>query len=187
MEINYIFDFWNNLFAIIGITVSSLVAFWIYKLSRQISAKEKYQHEAKITEEIRKLKIYSSVVLADVKKYHPLRKDYTNKTYYKQGAELYTIIPEYGVQFILMPSDKNIPVGLVPFEWIEYARDHDSEDNKSIIVCKFKGIKWYKKFRSPFREINFIYKNSSYKENSDPHFMMYTTVKPNNLNTNQKL
>jgi hypothetical protein len=186
MEINCTFNFWDNLFAIISIVVSSLVAFWIYKLSKQLSAKEKYQHEIKITEEIRRLKNYSSVILADVSKYHPLRTDGANKTYYKQGAELYTVIPEYGVQFILMPSDKNMPVGLVPFEWIEYVRDHDSEDNKSIIVCKFKGIKWYKEFKSPFREINYIYKNPDYKENSDPSFMMFTTIKPNNLNAGKK-
>ena len=106
MEISYMFNFWDNLFAFIGIAVGSLVAFWIYKLSKQLSVKEKYQHEIEITEEIRKLKIYSSVILADVLKYHPLRTDATNKTYYKQGAELYTIIPEYGVQFILRPSDE---------------------------------------------------------------------------------
>ena len=110
MEISYMFNFWDNLFAFIGIAVGSLVAFWIYKLSKQLSVKEKYQHEIEITAEIRKLKIYSSVILADVLKYHPLRTDATNKTYYKQGAELYTIIPEYGVQFILRPSDENIPV-----------------------------------------------------------------------------
>jgi len=181
MEINYLFNFWDNLFSIAGIAVSSIVAFWIYRLSKQISAKEKYQHEIKITEEIRKLENYTSVVLADVSKYHPLRTDYTNQSYRKQRAELYTIIPEYGVQFILRPSDENIPAGLVPFEWIEYVRDHDSEDSKPIIVCKFKGIKWWKKFKSPFREINYIYRNSDYKENSDPSFMMYTTIKPNNL------
>ena len=71
MEISYMFNFWDNLFAFIGIAVGSLVAFWIYKLSKQLSVKEKYQHEIEITAEIRKLKIYSSVILADVLKYHP--------------------------------------------------------------------------------------------------------------------
>jgi len=181
MEINYLFNFWDNLFAIISIVVGIIITICVHKLSKQLSAKEKYQHEIKITEEIRKLKDYSSVILADVSKYHPLRTDYTNQSYYKQGAELYTIIPEYGVQFILRSNDENIPAGLVPFEWIDYVRNHDSEDNKPIIVCKFKGIKWYKKFKSPFREINYIYKNLDYKENSDPSFMMFTTIKPNNL------
>jgi len=79
-----------------------------------------------------------------------------------------------------MPSDENIPVGLVPFEWIEYVRNYDSEDNKPIIVCKFKGIKWYKKFKSPFKKINYIYKNLDYNENSDPKFFKFTTIKSAN-------
>lgn len=178
MEINYTFDFWSNLFAIISIVVGVIIAVWIYKLGKRLSVKEKYQHEIKITEEIKKLKIYQSIILADIAKYHPLRTDVTNKTYYKQGAELYTVIPEYGVQFILLPSDSSIPVGLVPFEWIEYIREHDSEDSKSIIVCKFKGVKWYKKFKSPFKEINYIYENPHYEESSDPKFMKFVTKKP---------
>ena len=181
MNINYSFYFWDNLLAFIGIIVNSLVAFWIYKLTKQLSAKEKYRHEIEITKEIRKLGIYSSVVLADVSKYHSSRTDITNQSYYKQGAELYTIIPEYGVQFILMPSNENIPVGLVPFEWIEYVRDYDSEDNKPIIVCKFKGVKWYKNFKSPFKEINYIYENPNYKENLDPSFSKYTPIKLDSL------
>jgi hypothetical protein len=178
MEINYTLNFWSELLVIISIVVSSFVAFWIYRLTKQLSAKDKYEHEVKITEEIRKLKIYASVILADVSKYHPLRTDSINRSYYKQGAELYTVIPEYGVQFILMPSDENIPVGLVPFEWIEYVREHDSEDNKPIVVCKFKGVKWYKNFKSPFREINRIYKNQNFREGSDPDFLIYTSIKP---------
>jgi len=172
------FNFWDNLFAIVGILISVIVAIWIYKLSKQLSSRDRYEHEVRITKEIKKIQIYSSIILANVKKYHPLRKDATNSTYYKQGAEIYTVIPEYGVQFILMPSDENIPVGLVPFEWIEYVRDHDSEDNKSIIVCKFKGIKWFKNFKSPFKEINYIYRNSDYKEGVDPEFLKFTTIKP---------
>ncbi len=35
--INLVFNFWDNLFAIIGIVMSSIVAFWIYKLSKQLS------------------------------------------------------------------------------------------------------------------------------------------------------
>lgn len=186
MEINYVFNFWDSLLSIIGIIVGVVIALWIDRLSKQLSAKEKYKHEIKITEEVRKLEIYKSVILADVKKYHPLRGDSTNRTYFKQGAELYTVIPEYGVQFILSPSNDNIPAGLVPFEWIEYIRDHDSEDNKPIIVCKFKGVKWYKPFKSPFKEINYVYENPSYKENSDPKFMKFTTIKPSNLNINKK-
>ena len=180
MEINYVFDFWDNIFAIISIVVSFAVAFWIYKLTKQLSAKDKFQHEQRITEEISKLTFNKSIILADVSKYHPLRNDDINKTYYKQGAELYIIVPEYGVQVILRPNNDNIPIGLIPFEWIEYIRqDGDSEDTKPIIVCKFKGVRWYKKFKSPFKEINYVYKNPNYKENVDPKFLKYTTIKRN--------
>ena len=56
MEINYLFNFWDNLFAIISIVVGIIITICVHKLSKQLSAKEKYQHEIKITEEIRKLK-----------------------------------------------------------------------------------------------------------------------------------
>ena len=180
MAVNFEFNFWDNLFAIIGIIVGSFVAFWIYKLSKRLSATDKYQHEVRITKAIEELGSGKNVILADVAKYHSSREDDTNETYYKQGAGLFTVIPEYGVQFMLMASDERIPVGLVPFEWIKYTRDHDSEDNKPIVVCEFKGIKWYKNFKSPFKEMNYMFSNPHYNEGTDPYFMKYTTVEPGN-------
>ena len=168
---NYKFYFWNNSFSIISIIVSLLVTFWIYRLNKRLSKKEKFNHEINITKKMREIGIYKSVILANVKKYNPLRKDTTNKTYYKQEAESYTIIPEFGVQVILRPNDNRVPVGLIPFEWIEYIRDYDSENNKTVIVCKFNGIKWYKNFKSPFREINYMLENRNFNEGKDPDFM----------------
>lgn len=178
MAVSFDFNFWDSIFAILSILIGSVVAFWIYKLTKRLTASDKYQHEIRVTEEIQRLGFDRDVILADVSKYHPLRNDGTNEIYYKQGAGLYTTIPEYGVQFILMASDKRIPVGLVPFEWIEYIRDHDSEDNKFIIVCKFKGIKRYRNFKSPFKEISYMFKNPHYDKNTDPSFMKFTTIEP---------
>ncbi len=177
--IDYTLNFWNSTSTFIGIVVGILIAVVSYKLKKQLTVEKKYQHEIKITEKINKLESYRSVILADVKKYNTLRTDDTNRTYYKQRAELYAVMQEYGIQFILMSSDENIPVGLIPFEWIKYIRDSDGEDAKPIIVCDFKGVKWYKNFKSPFKEINYVYKNSNYKENFDPDFMQFTTIKPN--------
>lgn len=180
MTINFDFNFWDSLLAILGIIISSLVAILIYKLSKRLTATDKYQHEMRVTEQIQEIGFDKDVILADISKYHPLRDDGTNETYYKQGAGLYTIIPEYGVQFILTAGEERIPVGLVPFEWIEYIRAHDGEDNKHIIVCKFKGKKWYKNFKSPFKEIAYLYKNPHYDKNTDPSFMRLTSIKPEN-------
>jgi hypothetical protein len=161
-----------------GLLATTFIAVYLHILSKRLSARDKFEHEKEITREIAKIALYQSVVLADVKKYTPFRTDYSNQSSYKMGAELYTCIPEYGVQVILMPSDSaKIPVGLIPFDWIEIIREHDSEDNKPIIVCKFNGAKWHKPFRSPFIEINYIYKNETYVEGSDPKFLMYTTFR----------
>jgi hypothetical protein len=173
MDVNFELNFWDSLFAVLGISIGSFVAVWIHRLSKRLTATDKYQHELRVTEEIQKIGFDKDVILADISKYHPLRDDGTNKTYYKQGAGLFTVIPEYGVQFILTASDKRIPIGLVPFEWIQYVRDHDSEDNKFIIVCKFKGVRWYKNFKSPFKEIRYLFKNPHYDKNSDPSFMKF--------------
>lgn len=162
---------------LVGISVTTFIAVYLHILTRRLSARDKFEHEKEITREIAKINLYQSIILADVKKYTPFRTDYSNQTYYKQGAELYTCIPEYGVQVILMPSNDEIPVGLIPFDWIEIIREHDSEDNKPIIVCKFNGLKWYKNFKSPFKEINYLHKNNDYVEGIDPNFLMYTTFR----------
>ena len=72
-----------------------------------------------------------------------------------------------------MASDRRIPVGLVPFEWIEYIRGHDSEDNKPRIVCRFKGKKWYKRYKSPFKQIGYVTENPHYRVGIDPDSMRY--------------
>lgn len=180
MTVSFELNFWDSLFAALGIIIGAFVAIWIYKLSKRLTATDRYQHEVRVTEEIQKIGFDKDIILADISKYHPLRNDGTNETYYKQGAGLYTVVPEYGVQFILTAGKEHIPVGLVPFEWIEYVRDHDSEDNKHIIVCKFKGVKWYKNFKSPFKEISYLYRNPHYNKNTDPSFMKLTSIKPEN-------
>ena len=180
MEINYTLTFWDSLFALLGIIISGIVATCIYKLSKQLSIREKYEHELKITEEIQKLRDFNEIILADTKKYHQAEMDPSNLSYRKQRAELYTVIPAYGVQVILMPNDEKIPVGLIPFEWIKFIRSHDSEDWKPIIICDFKGIKYYKNFKSPFSEIRQLYKNPNYSE-SEPNFMFLTHIKPKSV------
>lgn len=176
-NVNFSFNFWDNLIGVLSLIVSSIVAFGIYSLSKQLSIRDKYEHEERVTRSIKEIGLYRSVILADVRKYKPSRKDYSNQTYYKQAAELYTSVPEYGLQVILNPNSEAVPVGLIPFEWIEIIRDFDGEDNKPIVVCKFKGVKWFKNFRSPFKEIKHVYKNPSYQEGRDPEFLRYIASK----------
>lgn len=173
------FNSWSNWIAIVGVVINSAVAYFIYKISYKISASSNYQKELEITKMLSELPMYKSVILTDVKKYKYPNSDENNKNYYQQGVEIYTITPAVGVNFILGPSEKGcIKTGLVPFEWIEYIRlDGDSQDTKPIIVCKFKGVKYYKKFNSPFSELYCMYVNSMYNSKIDPPWHMYTAFK----------
>lgn len=179
MEINYTLNIWSDVLAIISILVSGFVAYHIYVLTKRLSAREKYEHELRITNAISKFPDGVNLILADVEKYD--KEDLRNESYRKQGAGLFNIIPAVGVEFMQRPTGEHdgVPFGLVPFEWIEYVRDYDSEDNKPIILCKFKGVKWYKNFRSPFEEINYYYKNPNFREGHDPYSFSYTHTKPN--------
>jgi hypothetical protein len=177
-SVDYTFNFWDNLIALLSLVVSGLITILIYKLSKKLNVRDEYEHERRIINQIEKLGIYRSVILADVKKYKPFRTDNTNCSYYKQKVELYTCIPEYGVQVILSPSDERIPVALIPFDWIEIIRQNDSEDNKPIIVCKFKGVKWFKNFKAPFKEIKYMYKNSNYREGVDHKSQEFISCEP---------
>lgn len=141
-------DQWLNMLSIL---VSIAIAIITYCISRKLSARSKYDHEIYISNQLKPV-LGRKVILADVKKYNSDNDDAINSSYYKQACSLEDIIPVYGVKVSLRDSH-DIKIGIIPFDWIEYVRPHDSEDTVVIVVCKFKGIKWYKNFRSPIKEI----------------------------------
>ena len=68
MIVNFELNFWDSLFTVLGIIISSFVAILIYRVSKRLTATDKYQHEVRITEEIYKLGTDRDVILADIKK-----------------------------------------------------------------------------------------------------------------------
>jgi len=141
----------DQLLNIVGILVSVGIALITYRISSSLSAKNKYDHEVYIISQLGRVR-QEKIILADVKKYNSDNNDTKNETYYKQACGLNHIIPLYGVVVSLRKSG-GFEAGLIPFDWIEYVRPSDSEDASMILTCKFKGIKWYKNFKSPIREI----------------------------------
>ena len=137
--------------SVLNILVSVAMAIIIYYISRKLSAKSRYDHEVYISNQLHSI-IGRKVILADVKKYNANNDDAINASYYKQACGLEDIIPVYGVKVSLRDSD-DFKLGIIPFDWIEYVRPYDSEDSVAIVACKFKGIKWYKNFRSPIKKI----------------------------------
>lgn len=134
-----------------NIFVAVIIAAITYRISHKLSSKNKYDHEIYISDRLSKI-LGKKVILANVRKYNSNNDDTTNETYFKQACGLEYIIPVYGVAVSLRGGNNGFEKGLIPFEWIEYVRPCDSEDTSAIMVCKFKGIKWHKNFKSPIRE-----------------------------------
>ncbi len=156
--------------------ISSIAIFIIgLRLSSKVSAKQKFEHEKEITNYIRKnINFGSQIILADVKKYH--KDDSYNETSRKQLVEFYNIVPNSGIQvfYPLGGHEGQLYLGLIPFEWIEYIRDNDSEDNKFIMVCKFIGSKRFSsKNKKPFKYFYKIYKNKNYSS-TDPQIFKFS-------------
>lgn len=120
-------------------------------LANKLSARSKYNHEIYISDQLNNIQ-KGKIILADVKKYNAKNKNVINENYYKQACGFDHVIPAYGVVVSLRCRD-GFEAGLIPFDWIEYVRPSDSEDSSVIVVCKFKGIKLYKNFKSPIKEI----------------------------------
>ena len=137
--------------SVLSILVSIAIAIIAYCISHKLSAKSKYDHEIYISNQLRPA-LGRKIILADVKKYNASNDETTNANYYKQACGLEDIIPVYGVKVSLRDST-DFKLGIIPFDWIEYVRPYDSEDSVAIVICKFKGIKWYKNFKSPIKEI----------------------------------
>lgn len=156
--------------------ISSILLFIIgLRISSKVSAKQRFEHEKEITNYITEnIKFGDQIILADIKKYY--REDRYNETYRKQLVEFYNVVPNVGVQvfYPLGGQDGQLYLGLIPFDWIEYARDNDSEDNKWIMVCSFKGSKRFSgKNKTPFKYFYKIYKNKNYSQ-GDPESFKFT-------------
>ncbi len=142
-------DNWLN---IVSILISTIITIIVYKLSRKLSSRDRYNHEIYITNQLREYEaVGKNIILADVKKYDRKNKNFSNQDYHKQRCGLFNVVPVYGISVYLDSVGKKI--GNIPFEWIKYVRPSDSEDAKVIVVCNFKGVKWYKNFKSPFEEV----------------------------------
>lgn len=154
MIIDVTFNIWENSLAVLSIIISVFVSIYIYKLDKKISKREKYEHERQITEKLQQIGRGKSVILSDSKKYPNYENDRTNECFYEKGAEILGSIPGYGYEFIIeLKSKDTYFIGFVPFEWIEYIReDGDGANSKPIIICKFKGERYYKRHKSPFKK-----------------------------------
>lgn len=192
--INY---FLENIIEIIGIIVGVFIAYHVFFLSKRTSNEARLEHKEKIKQAIDKLlsKIQQEglrrkVYLVNINRYfkdYPSNKEKMFSGYSHIRADI-KITRFSGIEFFTeMPVEvfrkKNgklslkgsvnekvftaHPVGLVPYEWIEYIDiDGDEYEYFPLIYCKFKGRIYWKPWKN-FLSLGYPYKKISYYKERD--------------------
>ena len=198
---------------VIGILVQALIAYHVYFLSRKITNKNRLEHKQSIKQKAEKLicdirskKINSEVYLINMGRYfkdYPSNKEKRFRGYSHIKAEIKTTRFN-GIEFFEeMPKDVYIkrggklsfkgnrseksfivyPVGIVPYEWVEYIElDGDEFSGVPLFFCHFRGRtnwKFWKRllfFGYPYKQIVYYKIWGNYKEGYYPADMEFEPI-----------
>lgn len=145
---------WSNMIAIAGILVSSLIAILLYKLAKKVSFQQKLQRQHEIQKQLdpfvgRDVEIYNSRLYRKRYFYKNKKDVFRGYCYLGSGVRGYGID---GIELVYSREhwrdDLDVEaVGLLPYEWIEYIKEHgDGSTSKTII---FVRAPW---FSFPYRK-----------------------------------
>jgi hypothetical protein len=205
--------FWDNILGVVGILISSFIAYHIFSLSKRISNRERLEHKEQIKEKadgliakIIREKLRRKVYLVNINRYF---KDYPSneekllsgyshiraeiKATRFNGIEFFAGMPvqiyqKQNGRLSLKGYDEEkvfiaFPVGLVPYEWIEYIDpDGDEYDYSPLVYCKFNSRIYWKPWRRflslgyPHEKIYYYKKSNVYNEDNDPADMEYSLI-----------
>ena len=203
----------ENIIGILGILVGAFIAYHVFFLSKKLSSRAKLEHKEKIKQKaqehlshIRRENINNEVYLVNMRRYF---KDYPSNTQKRfegyshlkaeikatrfDGIEFFSAMP---VQIYQKPNgDYSLkgktkeeafiafPVGVVPYEWIEYIDlDGDEYAYVPLFYCYYRGRtnwKFWRKllfFGYPYKRILYYRESDTYHEGSDPVDWKYREV-----------
>lgn len=204
----------DNLIGILGIIIGAFIAYHVFFLSQRLSSKAKLEHKEAIKQKVEELiakirreGLNSEVYLVNINRYfkdYPLNTDklfggYSHikaeiKSTRFDGVQFFCSMPEQVYQkadgrlsFKGSESEKafiTFPVGIVPYEWIEYVDLHGDEHGYvPLFFCRFKGrIYWKHLWRRlffsgyPYKEVVHYRESSVYRAGSDPVDMKYSFI-----------
>jgi len=186
---------------IVGLLLGAFIAYHIYFLSKRISNQSKLEHKDMIKRkannllvEIQKEGLRRKAYLVNINRYfkdYPSNQEKLGSGYSHIKAEI-KATRYNGLEFFCeMPKQINAeehlvyPVGLVPYEWIEYIDEEGDEyEGVPIFYCNFKGKVYWKKwwrrwipFGYPYRNLLYYKKSDNYREGSDPSDMEWMLVR----------
>lgn len=200
---------------ILGILLGGFIAYHIFFLSKRISNQTRLAHKDLVKEKacdllakIVKEGIRRKVYLVNINRYfkdYPSNQDKLGSGYSHikgeikatryNGIEFFCETPTQAYytedgQITLKGSGGKeafivYPVGLVPYEWIEYVDlEGDEYEGVPLFYTKFKGpIYWKSWWRKlipvgyPYKELTYHRKSDMYREGSDPADMEWRLVK----------
>ena len=190
----------SDILAIIGIIVSSFIAYHLFFLNKRLTFKDSMSHGSEVRKIVDGLLMNirkggsSKVELINVKRYkkdYPTKNNETRHGYVYIGAELKGYSYD-GVEFFngldeaYVTDDDKITLketskqasfnvyttGVIPYEWIEFV-DPDGDDTsyRPQFFVKFKG-----KYHLPYKSKRFYRLSEHYNKNNDPLGMKYVSV-----------
>lgn len=203
----------ENIVGVLSIIIGAFIAYHVFFLSKRTSNKARLEHKEKIKEmadnllaKIQREGLRSKVYLVNINRYfkdYPSNKEKILSGYSHihgeikatrfNGVEFFAEMPVHifrkqnGKLSLKGTSQEKVftafPVGLVPYEWIEYIDpDGDEYDYSPLVYCKFNSrIYWkpWKRFLSlgyPYKKIYYYKESDVYHEGNDPVDMKYQLI-----------
>lgn len=202
--------FSKHMFEVVSFLVQGFIAYHIFFLSKKISNRDKLSHKEQIKQKAENIKQGSKIYLVNINRYF---KDYPDnadkllggyshiKAEYKcarfDGIEFFCSTPEQvykkedgTLSFQGLETEKDFivfPVGIVPYEWIEYIDlEGDEYAYVPLFYSRFKGKIYWKNFWRrlipfgyPYNKLAYYRESDVYDPKNDPDGMKYTFVREN--------
>ena len=203
----------SNAIEIIGILIGTFIAYHIFFLAKRLYNQARLTHKDAVKEnpydllaKIVRDGIRRKTYLVNINRYF---KDYPSnqeklgsgyshikgeiKTTRYDGIEFFCEMPRQAYitengEVTLKETDREAflvyPVGLVPYEWIEYVDlEGDEYEGVPLFYCKFRGKIYWKSlcrrlipFGYPYKYLTYYKKSDVYHEGSDPADMEWSYV-----------
>lgn len=199
---------------VISLFIQGFIAYHVFFLSKKLSNRARLEHRENVKQkaeellsEIHRKKLNNEVYLVNINRYfkdYPSNKEKVFEGYSHIKAEIKSTRID-GVQFFCsMPEEvfrkpdgklsfkgeqkekvfNVFPVGVVPYEWIEYVDLRGDEYGYvPLFYCHFKGkIYWKRSWRRflpfgyPYKELVYYRESEVYHEGNDPVDMKYRLV-----------
>jgi len=199
---------------IIILVIQMFIAYHVFFLSKKLSSRARLETKENIKQKAEELlskihtkQLNSEVHLVNINRYfkdYPSNKEKIFKGYSQIKAEIKSTRFDGVSFFCAMPVEvyrkpdgmlsfkgekeekvfNAYPVGIVPYEWIEYVDFYGDEYGYvPIFYCYFKGKRYWKKslkrflpFGYPYKNIVYYRENEDYHEGSGPADMKYRFI-----------